>query len=105
MSMLKKILIYIDGREKIDFYKDNKEDRTLRDYLALDRTILANERTFLAWFRTSVSMIALSIAVIKFNLSDMFIFSAGIVFLILGIAIGVVGSWRYYRIRKRLEKI
>ena len=38
----------------------------LRDYLALDRTVLANERTLLAYLRTFIGTFSAGIAMIKF---------------------------------------
>ncbi len=35
-------------------YKFNKDEMILRDFLAVDRTLLANERTLLAYIRTGV---------------------------------------------------
>lgn len=43
-----------------------QEDLILRDYLAIDRTILANERTFLAYIRTALAISAAGASFIKF---------------------------------------
>ncbi len=44
---------------------DNKEEITLRDYLALERTRLANTRTLLSYIRTSLYLILGAIAFFK----------------------------------------
>jgi hypothetical protein len=49
-----------------DPYEEFKrEEMILRDWLALDRTVLANKRTFLAYGRTSIALFALGIAFVK----------------------------------------
>ena len=48
------------------FIKENSEQLTFRDYLAIDRTLLANERSFLAYVRTAVTVFIGAISLIKF---------------------------------------
>ena len=47
-------------------YSTFRNEMILRDYLALDRTILANERTLLAYLRTFIGTFSAGIAMIKF---------------------------------------
>lgn len=42
-----------------------RENLILRDYLAVDRTILSNERTFLAFVRTALTVFAIGISLVK----------------------------------------
>ena len=42
------------------------EELILRDFLALDRTVLANQRTFLAYIRTSLAFLVTGAGFIKF---------------------------------------
>ncbi len=64
----------------------------LRDYLAVDRTILANERTLLAWLRTSFNLVLAGISVMKiFNtlmaeITGVIIILSGLVFLYYGVS-------------------
>lgn len=46
-------------------YRENYDDMILRDYLAVDRTLLANERTYLSYLRTSVSFIVAGLTLLK----------------------------------------
>lgn len=103
-TMLRYIINKLEGRIPTKIYDYSKKDMILRDFLALDRTILANERTFLAWFRTSVSLIAGGIAVMKLELGTTFII-AGIGLVLMGIPVGIIGFIRYRRMNKRLEQI
>lgn len=48
----------------------NAEAFIVRDWLALDRTVLANERTFLAYGRTALALMAAGITLIKVFESD-----------------------------------
>jgi putative membrane protein len=48
------------------FIHENKEELTLRDYLAIDRTLLANERSFLAYVRTAFTLFIAAVSIIKF---------------------------------------
>jgi putative membrane protein len=63
----------------------------LRDWLALDRTVLANKRTFLAYGRTSTALIALGIAFVKLidhrgiELAGFFLMGFGILVFFLGL--------------------
>lgn len=47
------------------FEKDH-EQMILRDYLAVDRTMMTNETSFMAYIRTSLALIAAGASLIKF---------------------------------------
>lgn len=68
----------------------------LRDYLAIDRTVLANETAFMSYVRTSLALIAAGVSLVKF-------FNEPIM-QILGWAFVGAGSWLalygYNRYRK-----
>jgi putative membrane protein len=65
----------------------------LRDQLAIDRTVLANERTFLAYCRTFLTMILTGMGFIKF-FDTPFMKMSGYAFIVIGILIFLLGSWR-----------
>ncbi|SDK19312.1 putative membrane protein [Catalinimonas alkaloidigena] len=46
---------------------EHKEEISLRDYLALERTKLANERTLLTYVRTSLYMVLAGIAFLQMD--------------------------------------
>lgn len=102
--MISLVLNRLERKIPVKIYDFSKEDMILRDFLALDRTILANERTFLAWFRTSLSLIAGGIAVIKISTEFIF-FIGGTILIGMGIPIGFIGLLRYIRMNKWLEQI
>jgi len=102
--MIRKISRIVHQRKPMNIYENPREELILRDFLALDRTVLANERTFLAWFRTAISLIAGGLAVIKFSHEPLF-FIGGCFLVVVGGTIGFVGTARYIRIHRRLEKI
>ncbi len=44
----------------------HKQDLILRDYLAIDRTIMANESSFLSYIRTALTMVIAAVTFLKF---------------------------------------
>ncbi len=47
-------------------YEKEHEQMILRDYLAVDRTIMTNETSFLSYVRTALTLIAAGATMIKF---------------------------------------
>lgn len=87
-----------------NLYNLEKENLILRDFLAVDRTVLANERTFLAYFRTALTLIVTGSSFIKF-VDDVIIKCFGYIFVPLGFLILMMGIYRFLEIRKKLSKI
>ena len=81
---------------------DNKEEIILRDYLALLRTKLANERTLLSYLRTSLYLLLGGIAFLQLQGFDN-IKWIGYLSLTLSIIILVIGIFRFYNLKKRLN--
>ncbi len=79
-----------------------RHELILRDWLALDRTILANERTFLAYSRTSLTLIIAGLAFVKF-FGHVFYISAGYVFIVAGVGFFGFSLTRYRRMVARLK--
>ena len=48
------------------FTEGNKEEMILRDYLAVDRTIMANESAFLSYIRTALTIVVAGASVLHF---------------------------------------
>lgn len=48
------------------FHGTEKNGMILRDYLAVDRTVLANETSFLAYIRTALTFIVVAVTFFKF---------------------------------------
>ncbi len=68
-----------------------REEMILRDWLALDRTVLANKRTFLAYGRTAMALFALGIAFVRL-IHHQFFEISGFVLMALGIVVFIVGT-------------
>lgn len=88
-----------------DPYDEFKRDEMiLRDWLALDRTVLANKRTFLAYGRTSIALIALGIAFVKL-IDHQGIELAGFFLMGFGILVFFVGLMEFLRNVARFKRL
>ena len=72
------------------------------------RTHLANERTFLAWFRTGITLIALGLAAAQFltygeSGGILLVEVLATILVVSGIAVALVGAWRYLSGRERID--
>lgn len=81
-----------------------QDEMILRDYLALDRTILANERTFLAYIRTALALIISGASAIKL-LGTFWIVVTGWSLIAIGIATLLIGIFRYIKMDRRINSI
>jgi len=81
-----------------------RNEMILRDWLALDRTVLANKRTFLAYGRTAIALLALGIAFVKlihhdwFEVGGFFMMALGIVVFFVGLREFAINSARFKRL-------
>ena len=75
-------------------YTKNNKRMILRDYLAIDRTLLANETSFMAYVRTSLAMVMAGVAIIKFFDSE-YMQAVGWTFVTVGGWLSVHGYRRY----------
>jgi len=80
------------------YLRFDSQDLVLRDYLAVDRTILANERTFLSYMRTALALIAAGVTFIKL-FDEVWIAVVGWLFVPCGVAAIVIGVLRYWQMR------
>ena len=81
-----------------------REDMILRDWLALDRTVLANKRTFLAYSRTAVAMAVLGLAFVKL-IDHLFFEVSGFLLILSGVVIFWVGVREYNANARRFKKL
>lgn len=79
-----------------------RNDMILRDWLALDRTVLANKRTFLAYGRTAMALFALGIAFVRL-IKHPFFEVAGFVLMALGIVAFIVGTREFLTNSRRFK--
>ena len=78
--------------------------KILRDYLAIDRTILSNQNAFLAYLRTALTLFVAGATFIKFF--DERVFEIiGWAFMPIGVITAVVGLIRYNRLRRILKRV
>jgi len=82
----KRLIVINDPYERF-----KREEMILRDWLALDRTVLANKRTFLAYGRTAMALFALGIAFVRL-IHHQFFEISGFVLMALGIVVFIVGT-------------
>lgn len=82
--------------------EETKPKISLSDWLAIERTRLANERTFLAYFRTSLALLAGSVTILRL---DAFrdIRWLGYILLVLAPLVFLVGLWRLFSVKWRIE--
>jgi len=77
------------------------EDSTLRDRLAVERTVLANERTLLAYVRTALAFVIAGVSAIEF-LDVTALDVLGWIFVVAGAVTLVIGALRFARTRRQL---
>lgn len=77
------------------------EDLTLRDELAIDRTLLANERTLLAYLRSGVTLFLAGITFVHFARSQWFQI-IGIACVPLGFLVMGCGIYRYRLVKAKI---
>jgi len=82
----------------------NNGELILRDYLALDRTVLANERTLLSYVRTAIAFAGAGAALIHF-FEDTLIHVLGWVLIPVAILLIVAGFIRFHRMKQRLAAV
>ncbi len=80
--------------QKLPYTKFDPREFILRDWLALDRTVLANERTFLAYTRTSLTLVLAGLTFIRFFGPDIWSL-LGYVSLATGTGLWITGLKRY----------
>ena len=85
-------------------YETFQSEMILRDYLALDRTVLANERTLLAYLRTFIGTLSAGIAMVK--LFDTPLTKIiGYIFIVVSPLFVVLGALRYVQFSRKLKTL
>jgi putative membrane protein len=85
-------------------YSVFEEPLILRDYLALDRTVLANERTLLSYFRLALGFVSAGVGVAGI-LGFLWATVLGYIFIGIGLIVLVIGIIRCRLVQKRLKDI
>lgn len=81
-----------------------REELSLTDRLALDRTSLALERTLLSYLRTALGMVAMGGTFLLF-LANAWTDGAGYALIALGGGTGVTGTVQFLRMKRRLGNL
>lgn len=81
------------------------EDMSLRDHLALDRTVLANERTLLSYMRTAFGFVAGGVTLVKLFPDDAILVWLGFLLVVIGGSIAILGLGRFVVVSRRLKTI
>lgn len=79
-----------------------KPKLSLTDWLAIERTRLANERTFLAYFRTALALLAGGVTIVRLD-AFQDVRWLGYAFLVLAPLVFLVGLWRLFSVKRRIE--
>ena len=83
---------------------------TLRDDLALERTVLANERTLLAYIRTAVALLITGVSAMHLPTIDpepvfgvLFYLATGWVMIVASFLTVVIGWIRFRKVKRQIE--
>ena len=85
-------------------YEKEHETMILRDYLAVDRTMMANESAFMSYVRTALTLIAAGATLIKF-FSEPTMQALGWGFIIIGGWLAFNGYNRFRKTDEILHKV
>jgi putative membrane protein len=85
-------------------YSTLKGSLILRDYLALDRTVLANERTLLSYFRLVLGLVSIGAGMVGI-LDFLWTTILGYMFIGVGSIALIIGIVRYRSVKKKLKAI
>ncbi|MEK7588205.1 MAG: DUF202 domain-containing protein [Patescibacteria group bacterium] len=88
-----------------ELYKEfSTKDLILRDYLAIERTILTNEATFLAYIRTSLTVVVVGVTLFQLSPGKDILQYIGIGFVLFGFYIFIRGSIRSSRMKIKIDR-
>ncbi len=91
-------------RSIAELHRAIRPSLTLRDYLALERTMVANTRTFLSYVRTAVGLLVAGIGMLKIGELPAFCAPLGL-FMIAGSPVPlVVGTIHYFSVRVKWQR-
>lgn len=85
-------------------YEKDHEQMILRDYLAVDRTMMANETSMLSYVRTALTLIAGGATLIKFFTEPM-LQGIGWGFIIIGVWMVIHGYHKFVQVNVILRKV
>ena len=77
--------------------------QSVRDRLAVQRTILANERTILAYARTAIMLVASGATLLKLYGHETFSVIFGCTLILAGIGVAALGTTRFRKLARSLR--
>ncbi len=86
-------------------YEKDHEQMILRDYLAVDRTMMTNETSLMSYIRTSLTLVAAGATLIKVFGPDATTQALGWAFIIVGAMLVIYGYNRFRKIDTILLKV
>lgn len=89
---------------KTPYVRFSTDDLTLRDVLAVDRTVVANERTFLGYIRTTLALLAAGGSLLHF-VDAMWSTVTGIALLGASVPMFAIGLHHYLARRRALAPL
>ncbi|MEK7459786.1 MAG: DUF202 domain-containing protein [Patescibacteria group bacterium] len=90
-------------KEEDKLYQDFLvKELILRDYLAIERTMLTNEATFLAYIRTSLTVIVVGVTLVKL-VEEPMLELLGIIFTLLGILVFIFGFIKSIKMKNKIN--
>ena len=89
---------------KLPYDNFDAQEFILRDWLALDRTVLANERTFLAYGRTSLGLFLSGVTLIKVFQSE-FAIGTGWAFVVVAVGVFLYGFRRFLKMQSHYRAL
>lgn len=81
------------------------DQTTLRDQLAVDRTLLANERTLLAYLRSGVALVIAGVTMMHFATGEGWFWRVGLVSIPSGILAVVIGIIRFRQMNASIARV
>lgn len=87
------------------YHNFDQDEMILRDWLALDRTILANERTLLAYIRTSIALLATGGVIIKIFGVNIWLSIIGLLLILAATGTLFLGIIRFKNLARNLRHI
>jgi len=87
---------------RLDYSKFSKHKLELRDYLALERTILSNERTLLSYLQNALAIGVTGMTSI-YATDSVYFQLLGIILLVVACIVVVVGTIKFKAVKGRLD--
>lgn len=89
----------------IIYSKYQNRELSLRELLAIDRTILSNQRTFLAYIRTAITLLLGGFGLRNLLDDSRILDTVGFIAIAAGIIFLIFGIQKFIKKKKRIDKL